>query len=87
MTKDQLITKQQIEIEFWREAVQERNIALLTIHKRLICIGGPLNDNFHQYSAEQRKIFHLIHNDTESFDFELHEKQYFANLVKPLSTD
>lgn len=28
----------------------------------LTCIGGPLNDNYHGYNADQKKIFYQIEN-------------------------
>ena len=36
--------------------------ALRDIELFLICIGGPLNDNVMQYSADQLKIFFRIIN-------------------------
>ena len=60
MTKDELIAKQQIEIE----ELQRSNAELIEdrerVHRILYCIGGPLNDNKLQYSKEQLMTFIYI---------------------------
>jgi len=40
-----------------QERARELNEVLKKIDSKMGCIGGPLNDNFHKYNKEQRKIF------------------------------
>ena len=62
MTKDELIAKQQLEIE----ELKEENAGLRADHEkiyyRLYNIGGPLNDNVLNYSKKQLKTFFDISN-------------------------
>lgn len=60
MTPEQLIAKQQLQIETLQQALTERNHALQQINLNLICIGGPLNDNAQGYTKEQLRIFWRI---------------------------
>lgn len=60
MTKDELITKQQLEIENLNEEIKNHSLACDDIYGILFNIGAPLNDNVLQYSAKQRKPFHEI---------------------------
>lgn len=71
MTKDELIGKQQLEIEELKEKLSHAKENLRNIRRILICVGGPLNDNFHQYTKKQLKPFFDIEN---YLDMELIEK-------------
>jgi hypothetical protein len=62
MTKEELITKQQLEIEELKSKVQLDSQAIDSVHSVLFCVGGPLNDNKHSYSREQLKPFFDIAN-------------------------
>lgn len=58
--KDDLIVKQALDLDKTRTRVEEYEEVLEKILLKLVCIGGPLNDNKLRYSKEQRKIFHDI---------------------------
>ncbi len=60
MNSDQLIAKQQLEIEDLKERVADQEERLRKIHMACICIGGPLNDNVKQYTRAQMGDFFLI---------------------------
>ena len=60
MTKDELIAKQQIEIEELKQQSKERKSALKDIVSQCVCIGGPLNDNICGYTPRQIGDFHQI---------------------------
>lgn len=66
MTKDELIAKQQLEIEELKNRLEWANDDKGRIRNILTCIGGPLNDNLLGYSAEQRKPLHEILNLAEA---------------------
>lgn len=40
------------------------------VKNMLVCIGGPLNDNYHQYNKDQLKIFHTIENILNDLSYE-----------------
>jgi hypothetical protein len=40
------------------------------VKKMLVCIGGPLNDNYHQYNKDQLKIFWAIDNILDDVSYE-----------------
>ena len=55
--RDELISCQAMKIfELQKENADKEEI-LDKIHLMLVCIGGPLNDNYHKYSKEQLKVF------------------------------
>ena len=60
MTKDELIAKQQLEIEELNIICTAQKRALEQINNNLICIGGPLNDNVDLYTPQQKKRFFRI---------------------------
>lgn len=60
MTKDELITKQQLEIEGLKEEVERYRTAYKKVGSIIYCIGGPLNDNYLQYSRKQMQPFFEI---------------------------
>ncbi|OFW47569.1 MAG: hypothetical protein A2163_00675 [Actinobacteria bacterium RBG_13_35_12] len=62
MTIDELITKQQLDIEFYKQEVAEYSEKISKIQGLIYCIGGPLNDNRLRYSNEQLVIFSKIIN-------------------------
>lgn len=53
MTKDELITKQQLEIESYKQIIADHIETFNSIYKQLTCIGGPLNDNVLGYTKQQ----------------------------------
>jgi len=61
MIKNQLIAKQQLEIETLKERVDECEEVLAAICMSLVNIGGPLNDNRLQFDVKQRAFLHEIH--------------------------
>lgn len=55
MTRDELITKQQLEIEESRAALNDNAQILDKLHGQFYAIGAPLNDNVLQFNKEQMK--------------------------------
>jgi len=55
MTKEELITKQQLEIEQYQIAIEENKKLLKKIKLNFIAIGMPLNDNLLQFDKKQIK--------------------------------
>jgi hypothetical protein len=55
MTKDELIAKQQIQIEEQKERISETNRLRKLLISRFCSIGAPLNDNVLQFNKEQIK--------------------------------
>lgn len=68
MTKDELISKQQLEIEALKKRLKLATQDKDEIISILVCVGGLLNDNFLQYSIEQRKPLHRILELAENKD-------------------
>ena len=60
MTKDQLIAKQQIDIEILNEENKRLIDGIDEVRGILFCIGGPLNDNKLHYTKEQMHDFWKI---------------------------
>ena len=65
VTKDELITQQQIELEELNETLVDRNEGMQKIRSVIFCIGGPLNDNCNKYTDKQLVPFARIINITE----------------------
>lgn len=65
MTKEELITLQQLRIY----QLEQDNESLIKCIKRLrtdmVCIGGPLNDNFFVFSEKQLAIFYRMDKHIE----------------------
>lgn len=55
MTKDKLITKQQLEIEEYKQKLIENAEIKKDLEMRFYAIGQPLNDNYLQFNKEQLK--------------------------------
>ena len=53
MTKDKLITKQQLEIERFKAKAEKNKSIIEKIGLRFIAIGQPLNDNRENMNREQ----------------------------------
>jgi hypothetical protein len=64
MTKDELITKQQLEIENYKRIMNENSDIIRNIKMRFIAIGQPLNDNVLMFNKDQLrwcgKTFQMI---------------------------
>ena len=60
MNKDELIAKQQLEIEELNLAVKQYKEAEESIYNIIYCIGGPLNDNKLGYTKKQMLDFFRI---------------------------
>lgn len=60
MTKDELITKQQLEIEGFKQDAE--NVARMKkdVYGQLYSIGAPLNDNCDGFNSIQRRVLHRI---------------------------
>lgn len=74
MTRNDLITKQQLEIETLKRQVKEYKENCGTIQDIIYCIGGPLNDNKLGFSHKQQMTFFQIMEHvnipTEDFEYE-----------------
>jgi hypothetical protein len=55
MGKDELIVKQQLEIEQYKTMLQENAAIRKALIARFYGIGAPLNDNVLQFNREQQK--------------------------------
>jgi len=55
MTKEELITKQQLEIEQYQIAIEENKKLLKKIKLNFVAMGMPLNDNLLQFDKKQIK--------------------------------
>jgi hypothetical protein len=53
MTKDELITKQQLEIENLKDLLKDVGLSVKYMHRNLYAIGAPLNDNCIGLNEEQ----------------------------------
>ena len=60
MNKDKLISQQALEIAVLKEKLKQYADAAQDIRNEIFCIGGPLNDNVHQYTHKQLWIFSKI---------------------------
>lgn len=60
MTKDELIAKQQLEIENLKLRVIAMRIAFRNIELICICTNGPLNGNTKGYTSKQMVDFQSI---------------------------
>lgn len=60
MTKDELIVAQALRLEEQANRLALLNENMREIHRVIYCVGGPLNDNYLQYSPEQRAPFARI---------------------------
>lgn len=64
--RDSLIASQQLDIIRLIKQCREYESVLESITTKIVCIGGPLNDNCGMYDFKQRKIFHAIVDDVAS---------------------
>jgi len=55
MTKDELITKQQLQIEEYKEMLEENNKLRSELIGKFYNIGQPLNDNVLKMNSKQMK--------------------------------
>ena len=55
MTQEQLITKQQIEIEEYKQLLQENNKIKHDLTMMFYAMGQPLNDNILKFNQDQLK--------------------------------
>lgn len=53
MTKDELITNQQLEIEEMRQMLKDNHEWVTRIKGRFYNIGAPLNDNILKFNSDQ----------------------------------
>jgi len=53
MSKDELISKQQLELEDLKEQLRENKETLEELHGKFYNIGAPLNDNILKFNDKQ----------------------------------
>lgn len=63
MTDQELIARQAKTIEELRDEVADLKERIRKATLRMICIGGPLNDNVLGFNQAQRLVFHSINRD------------------------
>lgn len=68
MTKDELIAKQQLELEEHYKMFEENSKLLNEIHYKLFGIGQPLNDNCLMFNKEQLTYLIELNNIIEQFN-------------------
>ncbi len=66
MTKEELITKQQLQIEELTKDLEYTNGLLEQASRMFICIGAPLNDNVLKFNKQQLKWASEVHNILKS---------------------
>lgn len=62
MTKDELVTKQQLQIEDLEKELEYTNGILEQAARMFICIGAPLNDNILEFNNQQLTWANEVHN-------------------------
>lgn len=67
--KDKLIAKQQLEIEQYKESLNEIKKSSQHIRYKFFNIGGPLNDNSLKFNQEQLKFISKIAKLVEDIEF------------------
>ena len=55
MTKDELIAKQQLQIEEYKQMLEENSEIIKSLTGKFYNIGEPLNDNVLQFNKDQQK--------------------------------
>lgn len=55
MTKDELIAKQQLQIEEYKQMLEENSEIKKSLTGKFYNIGEPLNDNVLQFNKDQQK--------------------------------
>ncbi len=55
MTKDELITKQQLQLEEYKKMLGENSATIQSLTGKFYNIGQPLNDNVLQFNKDQQK--------------------------------
>ncbi len=55
MTKNELIAKQQIQIEEYKAMLDENSEIIKSLNGKFYSIGAPLNDNVLQFNKDQQK--------------------------------
>ncbi len=65
MNKDDLIVKQQLEIESLKDDLKTINDGINEVHGFIYNIGAPMNDNIDGFTPKQLKVFRNI---SESLD-------------------
>ncbi len=55
MTKDELVAKQQLQIEEYKNMLEENEEIMKSLLCKFYCIGQPLNDNVLQMNKDQMK--------------------------------
>ncbi len=68
MTKDELIVKQQLEIEEYKAQLTENKEILKTLHYKFAGIGQPLNDNVLKFNSDQIRWCLQIQNLIEGLN-------------------
>jgi hypothetical protein len=60
MTKDELIVKQQLQIELLNQKILSYDTPMREVHNLLFSVGAPLNDNYLQFNEKQLEVFYRI---------------------------
>ena len=68
MTQEELITKQQLEIERYKQIFKEDKSSLLLLLGNFYSIGAPLNDNMLSFNKDQLLWCSKIAQEIESLN-------------------
>jgi len=68
MTQEELITKQQLQIEVMKQTLESNVKIIRELKNRFYGIGQPLNDNFLQFNPKQLGWFHRTLELVESLN-------------------
>lgn len=65
MTKDELIVEQALRIARYEKSLNDYQERMHNIHMRLVCVGGPLNDNKLGFTKEQQTLLYYINEQSK----------------------
>ena len=71
MTKDELISKQQLEIEKMKSILEANKIIISGMYLKIYGIGQPLNDNSINFNQQQLVWVSQILNLVEQLDVDI----------------
>lgn len=69
MTKDELIAKQQLEIESQKSIIESNRELANDIKMMFVAIGQPLNDNVLMFNRDQLKWCQRVYDKIEELEY------------------
>jgi len=78
MTVEELVTKQQLEIEEYKSILENNEVIINDLHSLIHGIGQPLNDNCLEFNKQQMKwcfdVLELV--DSLNVDYKYNEEDF-----------